>query len=438
MKDESASPLQPGEAVEVLVEKGVYRGQGLARHQGQVVFVPRGLPGDRHRVRVVSASPGYVRAESEALLEGGAGRRPSPCPAFPQCGGCAYQELTYEAQLHLKEDVLRESLARAHVPWEGPIPLVGSPEEGWRTRASFHLQERDGRWLLGLYEDGTHRVVDLPRCLQLSPAMGRVARRLLEELSGRPAWARGVAGIDLAEAGDGSSLVVALETTLDPGEATALSPLARVDGAITGLGVHGGRGRARRFLSLAGEPFVETTAGGVQLRSHVQSFFQSNRFLVDPLVAAVGDLLGEGGDVLDLYAGVGLFALASAARAESVHALELSPTAVEDAEFNVRRAGRPRVRVSRAEVATALARLPSSGAERVILDPPRTGAGPSVVRALSARRPEVVVYVSCDPPTLGRDLRTFAEKGYLPDAVQAFDLFPDTFHLETVVRLRPR
>jgi 23S rRNA (uracil1939-C5)-methyltransferase len=438
MKPETPSTLRPGDAIDVRVEKGVYRGQGLARHEGQVVFISRGLPGDLHRVRVVSASSGYVRAESEGLLEAGPDRRPSPCPAFPRCGGCAYQELSYDAQLRLKAQVLLESLARAGMPWTGELPLLGSPEEGWRTRASFHLQERDGRFLLGLYEDGTHRVVDLPLCLQLSPSMGRAARALLEALSARPSLARGVGGIDLAEGGDGSRLVAALETTLDPTQAAALSSLVRVDSALTGLGVTVGHGRRQRFLSLSGEPFVESTVGGVRLRSHVQSFFQGNRFLVEPLTAAVGELLGAGGHVLDLYAGVGLFALTAAARAEEVDALELSPTAVADAAINARRAGRPRVRVARADVAAGLARLSSRGSERVILDPPRTGAGAAVVQAVAARRPAVIVYVSCDPPTLGRDLRAFAEKGYEPDAVRAFDLFPDTFHLETVVRLRPR
>src|ERR687898_57979 len=115
--------MQPGDAIEVTVEKAVYRGLGLARHDGQVVFVPRGRPGDRLRVRVESVTPGYARAVMESVLSEGPGQRPAPCPAFSQCGGCAYQHVDYQAQLRLKEDILRESLARSGAVWEPAIPV---------------------------------------------------------------------------------------------------------------------------------------------------------------------------------------------------------------------------------------------------------------------------------------------------------------------------
>jgi 23S rRNA (uracil1939-C5)-methyltransferase len=173
----------------------------------------------------------------------------------------------------------------------------------------------------------------------------------------------------------------------------------------------------------------------VRFRTHAQSFFQSNRFLVDELARTVAEMLPAGGRVLDLYAGVGLFALTAARQADRVTALEANPFAATDAEHNARRARLQGVEVRRAEVGAALRALPAAAGERVILDPPRTGAGPGVVEAVAARRPAVVVYVSCDPPTLGRDLALFAARGYRPDALAAFDLFPDTFHLETVARL---
>jgi tRNA/tmRNA/rRNA uracil-C5-methylase (TrmA/RlmC/RlmD family) len=156
------------------------------------------------------------------------------------------------------------------------------------------------------------------------------------------------------------------------------------------------------------------------------------------LARTVVDLLPRGGVVLDLYAGVGLFALPlAAAGADEVHAIESSPTAVEDASASARSARFANVRIRRADVGRALASLPVSAGERIVLDPPRTGAGRDVVRAVAARRPAAVVYVSCDPPTLGRDLAEFAREGLRPDLVRAFDMFPDTFHLETVVRLVP-
>jgi tRNA/tmRNA/rRNA uracil-C5-methylase (TrmA/RlmC/RlmD family) len=142
--------------------------------------------------------------------------------------------------------------------------------------------------------------------------------------------------------------------------------------------------------------------------------------------------------VIDLYAGVGLFAFPLAARGEaSVLAVEWSASAAEDARWAASRNGLGAVRIVEGDVAGALAGLRREDGERIVLDPPRTGAGPQVVGFVADRRPEAVVYVSCDPPTLGRDLATFASRGYRPDVVLLFDLFPDTFHLETVVRLRP-
>jgi len=430
--------LRAGDVVEAVVEKGVYRGLGLARHEGQVVFIPRGLPGDRVRARVHSTTSGYVKAEAEERLAPGPARRPSPCPFFPACGGCAYQELDYPAQLVLKEQILRESLSRAGVAWDGEIPVAGSPELAWRTRASFHLAEGPEGLRLGLYAEGTHRVVDLPHCLQVSEAMNRTQRALRAALGEQPRWARRVRGLDLAESGDGERLVAALETAMAPAEAVSLAPLGDAVPWLTGFGVVAGDERHRRFHLLRGEAYVDDEVRGRRLRAHVGSFFQGNRFLLGDLVGAVVDLTPRGGTVLDLYAGVGLFALALADGADAVAGVELNPIAVEDARFNARRAGLTHLRFHQGDAHDGLASWRVVPGERIVLDPPRTGAGADLVRAIALRRPAGVVYVSCDPPTLGRDLKTFAAEGYVPDVVRALDLFPDTFHLETVVRLVPR
>jgi 23S rRNA (uracil1939-C5)-methyltransferase len=427
--------LQPGETAEVTIEKGVYRGVGLARHQGQVVLVPRALPGDRVRVRVEAAERGYARGAAEAVLAPGPGRRPSPCPFVPLCGGCVYQELDYDAQLELKESILRESLARAGAPWDGEVAVHGSPETGWRTRASFHVAARADGVRIGLHEEGSHRVVDLDPCLQLSDAMTRVVTAARSAFARRPAWAHGVSDLDLAESPDGGRLVLALESRLDTAGATSLSALADEIPWLTGLGVVVGPPAARRYLPLSGQPYIEAEVRGFRLRAHVRSFFQANRFLLESLVAEVESGVRPGGGVLDLYAGVGLFAIPLAARAEAVTAVEINLSAADDAVANARAAGFDHVTVERSDVRQALAGLPAAAAERVVLDPPRTGAGADVAEAIARRRPEAIVYVSCDPPTLGRDLVAFARGGYRPARIALFDLFPDTGHMETVVHL---
>jgi 23S rRNA (uracil1939-C5)-methyltransferase len=424
--------LRLGQVVETVIEKAVFRGRGLGRVEGRVLFVPHAYAGDRVRARVDAVHAGWAEGALVEVLEAAPERRASPCPYVPRCGGCAYQDLGYEAQLHAKESVLRESLARAGAAWEGPVAVHPSPETAWRTRASLHFAPGAR---LGLRQEGTRRLVDVDSCLQLSDRANRAARALRDALAGQVVLAARLRGLDLLESPDGRTLVATLETALAPHEAPALAPAGASVAGLDGFGVRTGR----LLHWLHGTPFVEATVLGVTLRAHARSFFQANRFLLEPLARTVVDLVPSGhGSVIDLYAGVGLFALPLAARGErEVLAVEWAPFAVEDARWNASHNRLDAVRVVEAGVAEALAAVGPGRGERLVLDPPRTGAGRDVVGLVADRAPEAVVYVSCDPPTLGRDLVAFAARGYRPDAVHLFDLFPDTFHVESVVRLLP-
>lgn len=431
MKDPGG--LRPGQLVQATVDKDVYRGRGLARLDGRVLFVPRAHRGDQIRGRVREVRPGWAELTLEEVLSPGEERRPSPCPHAPGCGGCAYQELGYAAQLRAKEEILRESLSRSGAPWNGPVVVRPSPERGWRLRASLHVAVARGSVLLGLQEEGTHRVIDLEACLQLSEGLNETLRGLRARLQGRAGLAARVRGVDILESPDGEGRAVALSTNLRGSEVPELRRLADEVPGLTGFGVEAGR----RLQWLHGVPHVEMSLLNLDLRVHIRSFFQANRFLYESLAETVVEPLGEGGRVLDLYAGVGLFALPLAARGrQEVVAVERSPTAVADARANARRHGLDGLRVIRGDVRDVLTALRPEPPEHVILDPPRTGVEREVVDRVSERGPESIVYVSCDPTTLGRDLARFADRGYRPDHVDLFDMFPDTFHIETVVRLR--
>jgi 23S rRNA (uracil1939-C5)-methyltransferase len=427
--------LRPGALVEATIEKGVFRGRGLARLEGRVVFVPRAHPGDHVRARITEVHAGWAEGALVEVLQPSPDRRASPCPYVPRCGGCAYQDYGPQAELRLKESVLRESLGRAGAAWDGPVILHASPESGWRLRASLHFARGGSGLRLGLRQEGTRRVVDLEACLQLSEAMNRAARAFHAAVSARPELAARVHGLELLESPDGQALLATLETALGRHEVLAQAGLGAAVPGLAGLGV---RTRTRSLEWVSGTPFLDVSVLGVSLRVHASAFFQANRFLLEPLVKTVVGLVPAGESrIVDLYAGVGLFALPLAARdgCETL-AVEQSAVAAEDARFAARRAGLGRFRVRAAAVERSLAELPVGEAERIVLDPPRTGAGRGVVEAIVARRPAVVVYVSCDPPTLGRDLALFAAHGYRPDAMHLFDQFPKTFHIETVVRLR--
>ncbi len=426
--------LLPGALVEATIEKGVFRGRGLARLGGRVVFVPRAHPGDHVRARITEVHAGWAEGALVEVLRPSPDRRASPCPYVPRCGGCAYQDYAPEAELRLKEAVLRESLGRAGAAWDGPVTVHPSPESGWRMRASLHFARGESGLRLGLRQEGTRRVVDLEACLQLSPAMNRAARALHAAVAARPELVARVHGLELLESPDGQVLLATLETALGRHEAQSLAVLGAEVPGLAGLGV---RTRTHALEWVSGTPFLDVDVFGVSLRVHASAFFQANRFLLEPLVETVVGLVPSGDSrIVDLYAGVGLFALPLAARdgCETL-AVEQSAVAAEDARFSARRAGLARVSVRAADVERTLDELPPGEAERIVLDPPRTGAGRGVVDKVAARRPAVVVYVSCDPPTLGRDLALFAARGYCPDAVHHFDQFPKTFHVETVVRL---
>ncbi|HXY40649.1 MAG TPA: 23S rRNA (uracil(1939)-C(5))-methyltransferase RlmD [Vicinamibacteria bacterium] len=431
-----SADLEVGDTVELAIEKAVYRGRGLGRLAGRVVFVPRSYPGDRVRARVAEVHAGYAEAQLLEVVERAAARRPAPCPQGPGCPGCTYQEVTYPEQLRLKEAVLRESLARAGAGWDGPITVHGSPERGWRVRATLHIAAAErGPLRIGFRREGSHRILDFGGCQQLSEPMNGVVPQLREALGRRRGLAARLRAIDLLESPDGSQRVAALATTLRPAEAPQLAGIAGQVPGLTGFGV---LCHPQRMQWLHGSPQVEARVAGLVLRAHVASFFQANRFLLEPLVATVTELVpAADGRILDLFSGVGLFSLPLAARhGGEVTAVEHGGTAAEDARENARRNRLEGIHVMAEDVATALAAVKAEPGERVVLDPPRTGAGPAVVDAVAARSPQAVVYVSCDPPTLGRDLARFAAAGYRPDAVHLFDLFPDTFHLEAVARLR--
>lgn len=429
-------PLAVGDAVELRIEKPVYRGLGLARHEGCVVFVPGTYAGERVAARVLEQGRGYARAEALQVLEPSAARRQPPCAHAEACGGCSYQPLAYAEQLLVKETILRESLARAHVSFVGALPVRPSPESGWRLRAELHVDWSNAASpRLGFHRAGTHEVVDVQSCEQLSGAMNAAARALRAALVQRRPLSERVRSVELAESIDGGQLVACLAAQLDvPG----LAGLAALGAELPGL--HGLLARATEEpgsgpLLLRGEAFLEQTLFGLPLRAHQQSFFQSNRFLIEPLVRTVLERVGSAGPVLDLYAGVGLFALPLAARGEDVVAVEANVLAAEDARANARQAGLRNLRVEASDVESCLRRLPPRAGERIVLDPPRDGLSRLALRAIAARQPATITYVSCDPPTLGRDLNLLARSGYSLLSLDAFDMFPDTFHVECIAHL---
>jgi 23S rRNA (uracil1939-C5)-methyltransferase len=394
-----------GESYEVAIEKLVYGGDGLAHIGSQAVFAPLAAPGDFARIRIVECERNYARGVIEELLDPSPLRRTPPCQYFGACGGCQLQHLDYPAQLEAKASFVRESLRRiGAIEWDKEIHVRSSEEFGYRSRAEIKVaRDENGRARIGYFRAGSREVCEVESCPILTPAANRELQRLHAESSLAP---KGATRVYLT-AGDDEVIVTP---------------------------ANGEDGRAAEFDSMG---TAHQRIAGINYGFGVRSFFQGNRLLVEELIEeAVGGVSGE--FAVDLYAGVGLFSLQLAKTFGQVCAVEGNKTAANHGVENARINGLNNVRYEPISVEAWL-KYKSAEAPRpdfALLDPPRAGAGVQVIERLAAMKPPVLTYVSCDPATLARDLRLLVDYGYRIDSITALDMFPQTFHVETVVRLR--
>jgi 23S rRNA (uracil1939-C5)-methyltransferase len=395
------APARTGAPFETVVDRLASDGAGIGRHpDGRIVFVPGTAPGDRVRVRPVEDRRTLVRGTVEALLEPSPERVPAPCPVFGTCGGCAWQHLAYPAQLRAKAAIVEDALVRLGGVDPGePVVVTPSPKPyGYRGRARVRVEA--GR--PGFREAGSDAIVAVDDCPVLAPAL----RSALADLAARPR-------------DDGEwELALGAPTT------------ALTDGVrVTKLDAHADQGPPLALV--AGGETVEIAPGG---------FAQANPLLFDALIEAVREACGTGDRLLELYAGAGFFTLPLARRFTQVTAVEASPAAVERLREAAAAAGLTGLEAWRDDVAGFVRghRAAASAPEVVFMDPPRTGAGDEVVTALGRSSAHTLVYLSCDPATLARDLKALVAGGWALASVRAFDLFPQTPHVETLVVLRRR
>jgi 23S rRNA (uracil1939-C5)-methyltransferase len=388
------------------VEKLVYGGEGLSRLDGRVVFTPFVLPGERIRAEGLEQKPGLVRARALEVLAPSPERIEAPCPYYARCGGCHYQHAPYEYQLSAKRAILVEELRRiGKIEPPREIGVISGEPWGYRNRAQLHVD--GGR--LGYREARSHKLCAIDFCPIGSPKLNEAIRTLVS-MQRDSRWPRFVRSLEIFT--DESQVQINVQDTDRP--------------------------VARRFFDWCAEliPGVVTGALDYEGRFRVSSnsFFQVNRFLSDQLVAAaLGDLQGE--TALDLYAGVGLFSLPLASAFRQVTAIESGGGAVRDLQFNAARAGLSNVHSEQSTAEEFLGKLRQKP-DFLLLDPPRAGLGKAVVdRLLTLQAPRVTI-VACDPATLARDLAVLLAGGYSIERMTLVDLFPQTFHLETVVALK--
>jgi 23S rRNA (uracil1939-C5)-methyltransferase len=426
--------------IELRIEKLVYGGDGLGHHEGHTVFVPFVLPAETVAVEPLERRKKFIRGRVARITEPSPDRAAPRCPHFGTCGGCNYQHIPYELQLNYKTGILRETLSRlGRIVWDGPIVPHASPPFDYRNRAQWKIATRAGGGAeIGYFEAGSQKLCATRECPILSPRLAEVLASLSRLLAAGqlPGDLREVEV--LADAEDRKLLFnLSFDKLAGSYESIAETLRAEITQVETIL-FHDRR--ADRF-ELAGPGHIAYRVGDHSYRVGHLSFFQINRFLLPDLVATVlGDAKGR--LALDLFAGVGLFTVPLAHRFERVIGVESNEAAARDLAANLQDSGASSPAFREAGVEGFLARWQEKP-DLVVLDPPRAGVSATVLARLAKLAPQTVAYLSCDPATLARDLAFLvgsAEKpgAYLISEVHLVDIFPQTYHMEVLVRLSRR
>lgn len=390
------SPETQSRTLEVTVERILPGGAGLAHAEGRTILVGLAAPGDRLRVLIERTQGRVSFAKIREVLTPSGVRVEPPCPYFGRCGGCDFQQLNYSAQLEAKVSLIRDCLRRiAHVEPPQEIPITPSPLE-WQYRARAQWQYDAVRKRLGYFERGSHSVCDIAECPVLLPELQATLTALRERM-----------------------------------RSDSLPPEAEDFQAVAG----------DEGVSLApslGEKGLEASRriADERYRFSAEGFFQINQSLLPSLVDfALGDVQGE--MAIDLYCGVGLFTLPLARRFRSVTGVEANPSAVTFARSNLEDAGLKNTAIECEAVGRWLKENAHGHApvDLLLVDPPRTGLEDGACEGILTLSPQRIHYVSCDPATLARDLRELLAGGYVLEKIEAFDMFPQTHHVETAVFL---
>ena len=408
--------MNRGERVRLTIERPAAGGRMIARHDGAIVFVSGAIPGEVVEGEVEKVQRGTVWAAARQIIERSPDRVDAPEGA---CGGSVFAHIAYDRQRQIKSAIIEDAFRRiGRIPLESPVDVAASPIDGYRMRARLHL--RNGR--IGFFREGSHSLCDAAPTRQLRGDTIDVIGRLEQSLAGssRPI----VGDIEIAENVAASQRAIHFELLPDA-DPSGLARVAQVEGVTGASCAHP---ESSRTIELFGSALVSDQIRGVTLTRHVRSFFQGNRYLLDSFAEHVVSHVGPG-PLVDLYAGVGLFSLtAAAAGAAPVTAVEGDAFAARDLKRNSNGA------IAVVEVPVEkFAKRSGDAIATVIVDPPRTGMSKDALARAIAVAAARFIYVSCDVATLARDTRVLLDAGYRIESIRAFDLFPNTAHVETVI-----
>ena len=447
------------------IEKLIYGGDGLARvpadaapakgaskqktatktaqPQGKASFVPFVLEGERVEAKILEEKPGFIRAQAEKIVKASPERIAPNCPYFLKCGGCHYQHTSYENQLRIKASILTETIRRIS-KIELPKPPQVHPSEPWNYRNRTRMKLHGGtRFAIGYYRFGSHDLLPVEECPISSPLINQAIAAL---------WRLGRTGVvpthveEIEFFANDDDTKLLLEMNLDNHSEQAgndvvefVTDLRKAVPAISGVALFRKHGETLRHevvpQSLRNVFGGESIKYSVRSRAYqvsVGSFFQTNRFMAGKMVDLVTAGC-EGDNALDLYCGLGLFTLPLAENFVEVSAVEAAPYSYHD----LRKNAPSNVSTYRSRTEEYLVGVQEIARfDFIVADPPRTGLGEPVARKLAEFAPPRITYVSCDPATLARDLKVLLDSGYKIAETHLIDLFPQTFHIESIFKLK--
>ena len=448
--------MKKNELVEITITGYTAEGSGVGRWNGMAVFIPMAAVGDVLEVRILKVAKTHAFGKIERILSPSPARIEPDCPQFAQCGGCVFRHIRYEEELRAKEQRVRDAVERiggfTNLPFR---PILGALQpDGYRNKAQLPIgRAKDGSLTMGFYAHHSHRIVNCPSCKLQPPSFQAAmeAFRAWVPLSGDEPYEEATSKGRLrhlylrqAEAtGEAMACVVVNGNGVHKEDELVRLLRENVPG-LKSVMVNSNRERTNVVLGkknrvVWGQDHITDRLCGLDFHISPLSFYQVNRTQAERLYQQAADYAGLTGKetVLDLYCGTGTIGLSMAKKAKRVIGVEVVAPAIEDAHKNAERNGIVNAEFLCADAAEAAAKLEARG-ERpdvIIIDPPRKGCAPELLHTVVQMNPERMVYVSCDPATLARDMRILAELGYAPQELTPVDMFPRTAHVETVAVL---
>ncbi|WP_042356973.1 23S rRNA (uracil(1939)-C(5))-methyltransferase RlmD [Bacillus rubiinfantis] len=456
MKTDQSIKIQPKQTFPLTIKRLGINGEGVGYYKKQVVFVPGALPGEEVVVEATNIHPKFAEAKIKRIRVKSPHRVQPPCPFYEQCGGCQLQHLAYNQQLKEKRDIVIQALERHTKLKLETLEIrrtIGMENPwGYRNKSSFQVGEKDGKLLAGLYGLNSHQLINIDNCavqhVQTNEATATV-KQILQELhipiydeKTRKGIVRTIVTRVGVETGELQVVLITSQKQLPKQEVLIQEIQKRLPAVKSIVQNINGQKTSLIFgdvtVKLAGEEFIQETLGDLQFELSARTFFQLNPTQTIKLYNEVKKAAALTGSekVLDAYCGVGTIGLWLADKAAEVRGMDIIPESIEDAKKNAKRHGFTNTKYVPGKAEEVLPKWVKKGwkPDVVVVDPPRTGLDRQLLQTILQVQPKKLIYVSCNPSTLAKDIQTLSSK-YEVKFIQPVDMFPHTSHVEVIVKL---